>query len=101
MLNFADVAVLSLLVAHLCQADSWRYPTPGPDGEIGPPENWEGMCDSGRRQSPIDLNYKAAVKGIYPELMFHGYDEILLNASVVNTGHTGKKSVCHFDSIKR
>ncbi|XP_058811546.1 putative carbonic anhydrase 3 [Topomyia yanbarensis] len=84
------VVVLPVLVflGVALAGDSWRYPTPGPDGSIGEPENWGGNCDFGRRQSPIDITYKAAVKGTYPELIFQNYDKPLVNASLVNTGHT-------------
>lgn len=71
-----------------CVADSWHYPTPGPDGSIGQPEHWGGSCDVGKRQSPIEINHKAAVKGTYPDFFFVNYDVPLTNASLVNTGHT-------------
>lgn len=31
-------------------------------------ENWGGECDTGRRQSPIDLDHDASVKGIYKQI---------------------------------
>lgn len=69
-------------------ADTWEYPKPNPDGSVGQPENWGGSCDTGRRQSPIDVNHKAAVKGAYPEFVFVNYDQPMRNASLVNNGHT-------------
>lgn len=53
-------------------------------------ENWGGECDTGRRQSPIDLNHDASVKGHFSELMFAGYEEPIENAAVTNTGHSSK-----------
>ncbi|XP_058444998.1 putative carbonic anhydrase 3 [Malaya genurostris] len=91
---FNDIVVVLLRILLLgvslsaCLADSWRYPTPGPDGTIGEPEDWGENCDFGKRQSPIDITYKAAVKGSYSEFIFQNYDKPLVNASLVNTGHT-------------
>lgn len=85
----ADLLVVLLgLVLARCGADTWHYPKPSPDGTIGQPEHWGGSCDTGRRQSPIDVNYKAAVKGAYPVFVFVNYDQTMRNASLVNNGHT-------------
>lgn len=85
----ADILLVLLgLALARCGADTWHYPKPGPDGTVGQPEHWGGSCDTGRRQSPIDVNYKAAVKGAYPEFVFVNYDQPLRNASLVNNGHT-------------
>ncbi|XP_001659934.2 carbonic anhydrase [Aedes aegypti] len=76
------------LLPLICDADTWHYPKPKPDGTVGNPEHWGGSCDTGRRQSPIDLNMKAAVKGAYPQFVFDNYDQVMRNASLVNNGHT-------------
>ncbi|XP_053699176.1 putative carbonic anhydrase 3 [Sabethes cyaneus] len=86
-LNHTVVLLLGLLFGA-CRTEPWHYPTPGPDGSIGEPENWGGSCDLGRRQSPIDITYKASIKGAYPEFFFDNYDKLLEDASLVNTGHT-------------
>lgn len=84
-----DLLLVTLGVALTsCGADTWHYPKPNPDGTVGQPENWGGSCDTGHRQSPIDVNYKAAVKGAYPEFVFVNYDQPMRNASLVNNGHT-------------
>lgn len=82
------VVLGSILVR--CGADTWHYPKPGPDGNVGQPEHWGGSCDTGRRQSPIDVNYKAAVKGAYPKFEFDNYNQPMQNASLVNNGHTSE-----------
>ncbi|XP_062548362.1 putative carbonic anhydrase 3 [Armigeres subalbatus] len=71
-----------------CKAESWQYPKPNADGTVEEPENWGGTCDTGRRQSPIDLSHDAAVKGVYPLFVFDDYDQSMTNASLVNNGHT-------------
>lgn len=71
-----------------CGAASWHYPKPNADGTLGEPENWGGSCDTGRRQSPIDLTHEAAVKGMFPLFVFNNYDQSLRNGSLVNNGHT-------------
>lgn len=83
------LVVLGLaLTLSVCDADTWHYPKPNPDGTVGEPLHWGGSCDTGRRQSPIDLNMKAAVKGAYPLFVFDNYDQPMRNASLVNNGHT-------------
>lgn len=55
---------------------------------------WGGICDTGRRQSPINLSLKGAVKGIYGEkLEGDNYDKTITQASMVNTGHSSKFNV--------
>lgn len=53
-------------------------------------EEWGGQCQNGRRQSPIDLAYDAAVTGFYPSLYFRNYETPLDNAKIRNTGHSRK-----------
>lgn len=92
---FTGVILLLSAVTLAVQADDWRYPTPGPDGSIGSPENWGGSCDKGRRQSPIDIAYAASVRGSYPEFIFDGYGSLPDSAYIVNNGHTGKCLACY------
>ncbi|XP_058834208.1 putative carbonic anhydrase 3 isoform X2 [Topomyia yanbarensis] len=51
-------------------------------------EHWGGQCDTGRRQSPIDLAYKAAVKGDFSPFLFSNYMNPVRNAKLANTGHS-------------
>lgn len=53
-------------------------------------EHWGEHCDEGRRQSPVDLATEASVHGIFPSFTFADYDESIMDAAVVNTGHSGK-----------
>lgn len=53
-------------------------------------ENWGGKCEKGRRQSPVDLAVDASIVGQYPSLMLGNYTEIIENAAVINTGHSGR-----------
>ncbi|XP_039439075.1 carbonic anhydrase 4-like [Culex pipiens pallens] len=86
MMSVATALLLLSAVGTL--AADWRYPTPGPDGSVGSPENWGGSCDQGRRQSPIDIAYAASVRGSYPEFIFDSYDSLPDSAYIVNNGHT-------------
>lgn len=56
------------------------------------PEQWGGQCDTGRRQSPIDLTYQAAVKGDFSPFLFSNYMNPIRNAQLTNTGHSSKLS---------
>ncbi|XP_055617826.1 putative carbonic anhydrase 3 [Toxorhynchites rutilus septentrionalis] len=78
---------LSLLLA-LVRADDWHYPTPAPNGVVNETERWGGQCDTGRRQSPIDLTYQAAVKGEFSPFLFNNYMSPIRNAKLTNTGHS-------------
>lgn len=54
------------------------------------PENWGGQCDSGLRQSPIDLAFGASVRGTFDDFVFHDYDQPIKDAKVTNNGHSGE-----------
>lgn len=54
--------------------------------------HWGGMCDQGKRQSPINLSLRGAIKGIYDKLEIENYDKTITQAALVNTGHSGKFS---------
>lgn len=55
------------------QASGWNYTCPGPDG-------WEGACQDGISQSPIDLPFSTLeqIRFNYPESF---------SATVINNGH--------------
>jgi carbonic anhydrase len=53
------------------------------------PSDWPGMCQSGSRQSPIDLDPETTVPGRFMPLVLLNYDR-KLKANVTNNGHTGK-----------
>ncbi|GAB0097666.1 Carbonic anhydrase [Sergentomyia squamirostris] len=84
----SSVVFLIAVVVNLCLASHWGYPTPSPNGEVIGPENWGGACDSGMKQSPVDLAFKASVRGKFPQLHFEDYDEPIADAKVLNTGHS-------------
>lgn len=50
-------------------------------------QGWGGDCDSGRQQSPININLNKVLKGIYPKLQFNGYNSIV-GCDIVNNGHS-------------
>ncbi|XP_029733906.2 carbonic anhydrase 1-like [Aedes albopictus] len=86
------IGLIAVLVAALLppitRADEWHYPTPAPNGVINEPEHWGGQCETGRRQSPIDLTYQAAVKGDFSPFLFSNYMNPIRNAQLTNTGHS-------------
>lgn len=51
---------------------------------------WGGICDSGTRQSPINLSLRGAIKGIYEKLEGDNYDKTISEVSMTNTGHSSK-----------
>ncbi|XP_012266640.2 carbonic anhydrase 1 [Athalia rosae] len=80
---FVFAAMCSLLdgarfAAHA--ADVWGY-----EGKYGP-DSWEGLCNTGEYQSPIDIVTDDAVKTDLSSLKFTKYD-FAFRADVINTGH--------------
>lgn len=61
---------------------------------VAEPEQWGGQCDTGHRQSPIDLAYGASVQGSFEDFQFHDYQQPILDAKVTNNGHSGEFG-CH------
>lgn len=53
-------------------------------------EDWGGQCDTGLRQSPIDLAFGASVRGTYEDFEFHDYDQPIQEATVTNNGHSSE-----------
>lgn len=53
-------------------------------------EDWGGMCAAGKRQSPVDLNHDAAIKGQYPGFIFQNYDKAVDSPQIINNGHSSK-----------
>lgn len=54
-------------------------------------EEWGGDCETGTKQSPVDLNEDAAVLGTYPPFHFSsGYYQHMVDAAVINTGHSSE-----------
>ena len=51
------------------------------------------MCDKGKKQSPINLSLRGAVRGVYDKLEIENYDKTITQAAMVNTGHSGKSVI--------
>ncbi|XP_032666779.1 putative carbonic anhydrase 3 isoform X2 [Odontomachus brunneus] len=77
------VITLALLCAglHASRASDWDY-----GGEHGP-ENWTGICKTGKKQSPIDIVTDEAIRSDLGALKFDRYD-FAFPGTVTNTGHS-------------
>lgn len=53
------------------------------------PDNWPGMCTTGKKQSPIDIVTEDAVRFDLGALKFDRYD-FAFSGMIINTGHSGK-----------
>lgn len=63
-------------------------------------ENWGGICEAGKRQSPVDLNYDATVKGQFLPFIFEGYDKLdKQNFTITNNGHSIQVTNGNFGDI--
>lgn len=53
------------------------------------PKTWEGICQLGNRQSPIDIADDDTLKADLGSIEFIKYDH-LYNATLTNNGHTSE-----------
>jgi carbonic anhydrase len=81
-------SVLSVLLASLLinyqpasGGHQWGY-----SGQTGP-DHWDGLCQSGTDQSPINLEESTYDPAIEP-LKLKNYDEVLSGVTLLNNGHT-------------
>ncbi|XP_072760436.1 carbonic anhydrase-like [Anoplolepis gracilipes] len=65
----------------IATAANWGY-----CGKNGP-ENWPGICKTGKKQSPIDIVTEDAIKTNLGALKFDGYD-LAFPATLKNNGHS-------------
>ncbi|XP_004536612.1 putative carbonic anhydrase 3 [Ceratitis capitata] len=63
----------------------WSYPDRDLD-EAFP--NWGGICDTGTRQSPIDLSVSKSLKGVFDELKLDNFNDKQTGVTIVNNGHS-------------
>lgn len=53
------------------------------------PDNWPGICVTGKMQSPINIETESAIRSDLGALRFNKYD-FAFHAMLVNNGHSGK-----------
>ena len=68
------------------QGSPWSYQ--GPTG----PDHWQGVCQRGNRQSPIDLQEEIFDSGLEP-VDFRNYHLTLQTVNITNNGHTVKLQI--------
>ncbi|ALC46474.1 CG3940 [Drosophila busckii] len=83
------VFVLACSCLALSQGAShdWGYPDLD-NNQNEPFPKWGGLCDEGKKQSPINLHTKGALKGLFDPLKFENYDEKQSRLHMVNNGHS-------------
>ncbi|GAB1859234.1 Carbonic anhydrase 3 isoform X1 [Camponotus japonicus] len=80
-MDLSHLLVTLTLFSTGLQAAEWGY-----WGKNGP-ENWPGICTTGKKQSPIDISTKDAIKINFGPVNFGRYD-MSFYATVKNNGHT-------------
>ncbi|KAH8382437.1 hypothetical protein KR009_003537, partial [Drosophila setifemur] len=68
-------------------ASDWHYPDLD-NNKDAPFPKWGGLCDSGKKQSPINLRAKGALLGNFDPLKFTNYKEHQSNLQMINNGHS-------------
>lgn len=66
------------------------------------PQNWPGICTTGKKQSPIDIVTEDAIRIDLGALKFDRYDYAFIG-TLTNTGHSGKQIDCitsHFNIFR-
>ncbi|XP_022234185.2 putative carbonic anhydrase 3 [Drosophila obscura] len=86
-MHFVTFSILVCCSLGLSWANDWGYPDLDDNTDAAFPD-WGGLCDSGKRQSPINLEAKWSLRGKFDELKFHSYDTHQKNLEMVNNGHS-------------
>ncbi|XP_062121915.1 carbonic anhydrase [Drosophila sulfurigaster albostrigata] len=79
--------VLACGTLGLSAANEWGYPDLE-NNQDEPFPKWGGLCDSGKKQSPINLHVNGALKGEFDPLKFENYDEHQGSLQMINNGHS-------------
>uniref|UniRef100_A0A8D9ABG7 Alpha-carbonic anhydrase domain-containing protein n=1 Tax=Cacopsylla melanoneura TaxID=428564 RepID=A0A8D9ABG7_9HEMI len=82
--RLCQILVVFLFCVHFSECHPWKYDSDEDDGD----KDWKGLCDSGRRQSPVDLTKRNCVttSRIEPIAFIHYNRPVATN--VTNNGHT-------------
>ncbi|XP_030376113.1 carbonic anhydrase 2 isoform X2 [Scaptodrosophila lebanonensis] len=86
-MHFIAVVLACSFVALSGASHEWGYPDLD-SNQDEPFPNWGGLCDIGKKQSPINLHVKGALKGEFPSLEFKNFDEHQKKLEMVNNGHS-------------
>ncbi|KAL7729856.1 hypothetical protein ACLKA6_014710 [Drosophila palustris] len=79
--------ILACSTVALSAANDWGYPDLD-NNQDEPFPKWGGLCDNGKKQSPINLHAKGALKGEFDPLIFENYDEHQSSLRMINNGHS-------------
>ncbi|XP_067618135.1 putative carbonic anhydrase 3 isoform X2 [Eurosta solidaginis] len=78
-------ALFLLFGLQRISASHWSYP----DRDLNEAfPNWGGICDTGKRQSPINLSKDKSLKGVFDKLKFENFNERQNGVTLVNNGHS-------------
>ncbi|XP_017035961.1 putative carbonic anhydrase 3 isoform X2 [Drosophila kikkawai] len=86
-MHFITFSLIACCSLALGWANEWGYPDLD-NNQDEPFPKWGGLCDSGKKQSPINLHVKGSLKGEFDPLKFANYDEHQKNLKMVNNGHS-------------
>ncbi|XP_017057668.1 putative carbonic anhydrase 3 isoform X1 [Drosophila ficusphila] len=86
-MHFFTICLIVCCSMALSWASDWGYPDLD-NNQDEPFPKWGGICDSGKKQSPINLHAKGALKGEFDALKFENYNEYQKNLQMINNGHT-------------
>ncbi|GMR45698.1 hypothetical protein PMAYCL1PPCAC_15893, partial [Pristionchus mayeri] len=75
------ISLLLLVQSYGKNASAWGY------GDKDGPQTWEGDCQTGIRQSPIDIHSMDTDYSLMDRVNFMGYDQVG-EVALTNNGHT-------------
>jgi len=73
----------------------WNYKS----GDAHGPENWDAVCQSGKHQSPININTRDTLEKSFPPLELLNYDQLPHTSVLVNNGHSAKLATTTSSSL--
>lgn len=89
------IAFIVLTPSRVSTRSDWDY-----NGEEKGPPSWRGACQTGTRQSPIDIVKKHTSPVMFDKMRFDSYNYLLNynNVTLHNNGHTVKIEIPSFQN---
>jgi len=89
------VTLMCLVSSSYGGGGGWNYKS----GDAHGPEKWDDVCQSGKHQSPININTQDTQAKSLPPLELLNYDQLPHSSVLVNNGHSAKLATTTSSSL--